>query len=82
MAWRHLADLDTEDDAVYGRYLLMRDQSDFPKRIGYFVGTRLIQELRRDHSWPELARWSTDRAMHEVRARLEQNGSGRAGVPA
>ncbi|MFI6826113.1 hypothetical protein ACIBG5_03340 [Kribbella sp. NPDC050241] len=65
-----LADLDSEDDAVSGRYLTMSGQTGFPKRIGYFVGTRLIQALRREHTWPELARWSTDRAMDEVRARL------------
>lgn len=65
-----LADLDSEDDAVSGRYLTMSGQTDFPKRIGYFVGTHLIQALRRDHTWPELARWSTARAMDEVRARL------------
>jgi len=65
-----LADLDSDDDTVTGRYLTMSGQTDFPKRIGYFVGTRVIQALRRDHSWPELARWSTDRALREVRARL------------
>jgi hypothetical protein len=67
-----LADLDSEDDAVIGRYLTMRDQTDFPKRIGYLIGTQLIQELRRDHTWPELARWSTGRAMHEIRTRLAE----------
>jgi hypothetical protein len=46
----------------------MSGQTVFPKRIGYYVGTRLIQQLRRDHSWPELARFSTDRAMSEIRA--------------
>lgn len=65
-----LADLDSEDNAVTGRYLTMSGVTDLPKRIGYFVGTRLIQSLRRDHGWPELARWSTDRAMDELRARL------------
>jgi hypothetical protein len=72
-----LEDLDSEDENVIGRYLTMSGQTVFPKRIGYYVGTRLIQQLRRDHSWPELARWSTDRAMSEVRAWSSSRHSGR-----
>jgi hypothetical protein len=61
-----LADLESEDDDVAGRYLYLNRESPFPHRIGYLVGTRLVQDLRRIHGWPELARWSPDRAMEEV----------------
>ncbi|WP_157979734.1 hypothetical protein [Kribbella monticola] len=63
-----LAELESEDEQVSRRYLTLSGET--PHRIGYFVGTRLIQGLRRDHSWPELARWSTDQAMNAVRASL------------
>ncbi|WP_432948720.1 hypothetical protein ACQPXM_14500 [Kribbella sp. CA-253562] len=65
-----LADLESEDDAVAGRYLYLNRESPFPDRIGYLVGTRLVQELRRTYSWPELASWPPERAMEEVRRAL------------
>jgi hypothetical protein len=78
-----LANLDSEDDQVLRRFLMVTDdESPFPSRIGYFVGTRILQELRRDHSWPELARWSTERAMDEVRNHLSGNAPDDLEVPA
>ncbi|MGW6275842.1 hypothetical protein [Kribbella sp. NPDC055071] len=73
-----LADFDSEDDGVVNRHLAMNCGGELPDRIGYFVGTRLIQALRRDHNWPELARWSVERATGELRALLsaETAGSG------
>ncbi|WP_405058177.1 DUF2268 domain-containing putative Zn-dependent protease [Kribbella sp. NBC_01505] len=65
-----LRDLDAEDGDTLGRYLAFGGEREFPTRIGYFIGTRLIQALRRDHTWPELARWSTTRAMDAVRTQL------------
>ncbi|ONI76784.1 hypothetical protein BWI15_05755 [Kribbella sp. ALI-6-A] len=65
-----LADLDSEDDEVAGRYLYLNRESPFPHRIGYLVGTRLVQDLRRTYGWPELARWSPARAMEEVHRAL------------
>lgn len=65
-----LADLESEEDDVVGRYLTRNRESPFPDRIGYLVGIRLVQDLRRTHGWPELARWSTERAMEEVRRAL------------
>ncbi|GAB3820687.1 hypothetical protein [Kribbella italica] len=65
-----LADLDSEDDELIGRYLTRNQESPFPDRIGYLVGTRLVQDLRRTYTWPELARWSRERATEEVRRAL------------
>ncbi|MGC4942856.1 DUF2268 domain-containing putative Zn-dependent protease [Kribbella sp. DT2] len=65
-----LADLESTGDDVIGRYLTRNHESPFPDRIGYLVGTRLVQELRRTYSWPELARWSAERAQTEVRRAL------------
>ncbi|RZU01434.1 hypothetical protein EV645_8265 [Kribbella rubisoli] len=76
-----LGNLDSEDDDVIRRFLTLSGKSEFPQRIGYYVGTRLIQDLRREHSWPDLARWSTARAMHELRAWLTNNDPDDAGVP-
>lgn len=76
-----LANLDSEDAAVSRRFLTLSGESEFPQRIGYYVGTRLIQDLRREHSWPDLARWSTARAMHELRAWLTNNDPEDARVP-
>jgi hypothetical protein len=66
-----LADLESEDDEVAGRYLYLNRESPFPHRIGYLVGTQLVQDLRRTYGWPELARWSPERAMEEVRRALK-----------
>jgi hypothetical protein len=65
-----LAELDSEEDEVAGRYLARNQESPFPERIGYVVGTRLVQDLRRTYGWPELARWSCERATEEVRRAL------------
>ncbi len=65
-----LDDLDSEDDDVIGRYLTRNQKSPFPDRIGYPVGTRVVQDLRRTYTWPELARWSPERATEEVRRAL------------
>ncbi|WP_344168286.1 hypothetical protein [Kribbella lupini] len=67
-----LSDLESEDDEVVGRYLTRNQGSPFPDRVGYLVGTRLVQDLRRTHDWPELARWSTEQAQQEVRRALSR----------
>lgn len=64
-------ELDSDDGTTLNSYLALGGERDFPTRIGYFVGTRLIQALRRDHTWPELARWSTTRATHELEIHLQ-----------
>jgi hypothetical protein len=61
-----LANLDSTDDEVSRRFLTLSGESGFPQRIGYYVGTQFIQHLRKQHEWPALARWSTDRALHEL----------------
>jgi hypothetical protein len=61
-------DLDSVDDATINQYLALGGEHDLPTRIGYYIGTRLIQTLRHDHTWPELARWSTTRVMGQLRA--------------
>ncbi|MFB6724543.1 hypothetical protein ACFCV3_30475 [Kribbella sp. NPDC056345] len=65
-----LADLESEEDDVAARYLTRNSEARFPDRIGYLVGTRLVQDLRRTYGWPELARWSAERATEEVRRLL------------
>ncbi|MFF0268648.1 hypothetical protein [Kribbella sp. NPDC004536] len=62
-----LANLDSEDEDVSRRFLTLSGESAFPQRIGYYVGTRFIQHLREQHEWPDLARWSTDEALKELR---------------
>lgn len=59
--------LDSEDPAIARRYLSVNSGYHLPERIGYLTGVRAIEELRRTYSWPELARWSMDRAIGEMR---------------
>jgi hypothetical protein len=59
--------LDSADRQIKRRYLLLSSDYHLPQRIGYLVGARAVQELRLTYSWPELARWSPDRAMEEMR---------------
>ena len=52
-----------DDHAATARYFMGGGGSDLPDRIGYLVGVRMIQELRRTCSWPELARWTPEQAI-------------------
>jgi hypothetical protein len=61
-------DLEATEPETINRYLALGSEHDLPSRIGYFVGTRLIQELRHDHTWAELARWSPAQVMDQLRA--------------
>ncbi|WP_155375160.1 hypothetical protein [Catellatospora vulcania] len=62
-----LAGLDATDPDVQRRYLTLNAGHHLPDRIGYLVGVRALEQLRRAYAWPELARWGTDRAMAELR---------------
>ncbi|MGZ0146387.1 hypothetical protein ACXJJ3_04905 [Kribbella sp. WER1] len=70
-----LANLASEDAEVIRRFLTLSGDSPFPQRIGYYIGTLFIQHLREQHEWPELARWSTDRAMKELRTWLTDSSA-------
>jgi hypothetical protein len=61
-----------EEHEVKRCYLRLRSGYHIPERIGYLVGVRAVQELRRTHGRPELARWSTDRAMTQLRRVLQE----------
>lgn len=65
-----LKNLDSDEDGISRRFLTLSGASEFPPRIGYYVGTRFIQHLRHEREWPELARWSTNLALHELRTWL------------
>ncbi|WP_144123478.1 hypothetical protein [Catellatospora sichuanensis] len=62
-----LACLDSTDPDTQRRYLTLNAGHHLPDRIGYLVGVRALEQLRRAYTWPELARWDTDRAMAELR---------------
>ncbi|MFD7157178.1 hypothetical protein ACFV9C_21450 [Kribbella sp. NPDC059898] len=62
-----LANLGSEADEVVRRFLTLSHDSEFPQRIGYYVGMQFIQHLRKQYGWPDLARWSTDQALKELR---------------
>lgn len=62
-----LSCLDTTDPDAERRYLTLNAGHHLPDRIGYLVGVRALEQLRRAYAWPELARWDTDRAMAELR---------------
>ncbi|GAB4050490.1 hypothetical protein [Catellatospora paridis] len=62
-----LACLDATDRDVQRRYLNMHAGYHLPDRIGYLVGVRALEQLRKAYTWPQLARWDTDRAMAELR---------------
>ncbi|WP_427894087.1 hypothetical protein ACQHIV_13150 [Kribbella sp. GL6] len=66
-----LANLDSDEDEVIRRFLTLSGESEFPQRIGYYVGMRFIQHLRQQHEWPDLARWTTGQALQELRAWLK-----------
>jgi uncharacterized protein YjaZ len=68
-----LANLGSEDDAVIGSYLTLGAQTALPARIGYFIGTRIVQNLRREYSWPAMAHWSADRAIDEIATELRSD---------
>jgi hypothetical protein len=69
-----LQNLESDDEQISRRFLMVTDdESPFPPRIGYYVGTRILQDLRARSTWPELARWSTGRAMDEIRSSLTNN---------
>jgi hypothetical protein len=67
-----LVDIASEDDRVIASFLMMRGETALPRRVGYFVGTGLVQRLQRDHTWQEMARWSPDRALREIESELTQ----------
>ncbi|MFD0599053.1 hypothetical protein ACFQZ4_47715 [Catellatospora coxensis] len=62
-----LACLDATDLGVQRRYLNLNGGHHLPDRIGYLIGVHAVEELRQAYTWPELARWGTDRAMAELR---------------
>ena len=60
--------LDLEEEINERRYLLNTDEHpDVPVRIGYYVGVLAVRELRQRYEWRELARWSPERALSELR---------------
>jgi len=64
--------LDSEDREIARRYLSLNSGYHLPDRIGYLIGVRSIQQLRRTYSWPELTRWSMDRAIEEMKRVLKR----------
>lgn len=67
---RLAATLESDDPATLNQYFAVGAPSDLPERIGYVVGVQVVQRLREQYSWRELARFTTDRALDETRRAL------------
>jgi hypothetical protein len=53
------------DSEVERRYFTLRAGHRLPDRVGYLTGVRVLQALRAEHAWPELARWTVPQAIDE-----------------
>jgi hypothetical protein len=72
-ATRRLAGLlEVDDPATLAQYFAVGAESDLPERIGYLVGVRVLQRLRAEHSWRDLAGFGVERAMAETRRVLAE----------
>ncbi len=70
---RFLRDLQQIDESLYTVYFGGKGQeAGLLKRVGYFVGYRVLASLYQRHTIAEMARWSPERAFAEVKQVLER----------
>jgi uncharacterized protein YjaZ len=70
---RFLMDLQRIDETRYTMYFGGKGQeAGLPKRAGYFIGYRAVAALHQRHTIAEMARWSPEHAVAEVKQVLEQ----------
>lgn len=70
---RFLRDLRQTDESLYTVYFGGKGQeAGLPTRVGYFVGYRVLVSLHQRHTIAEMARWSPECAVAEVRQVLER----------
>lgn len=72
---RLIGDLSSVDRGLYEVYFGGNpENSELPKRVGYYVGCRAVTHLHRRYTIAEMARWPPDRAADEVKSALEELG--------
>ncbi|MEM7111064.1 MAG: DUF2268 domain-containing putative Zn-dependent protease [Chloroflexota bacterium] len=79
---RLLQDLKISDENVYASYFWNRPQSQqagIPLRSGYVVGYQLVKALHSRYSIAEMARWSPQQTIFEIRHALNESIGGTSG---